>query len=97
MGGPRPYTCPIQCGQCCIMWHEVPELAALAPDRAERRDDCPYETPTGCSLPRDKRPFDCVAYLCEIAEETATERITAKRGWFLKIHGYESMPRRGNP
>lgn len=68
--------CPISCGECCDCWYEVEELAALAgvecgvytPGR-----DCPHLGFTGCRLPRERRPPDCLVYLCERGDQALSD------------------------
>jgi hypothetical protein len=58
------WICPTACGDCCL-GVEIPECLPL------KDGWCKHHTETGCSLPRDKRPAVCNAYLCpHVAAET---------------------------
>lgn len=57
------HVCPIMCGTCCDYWRDIPELTEdEPPDTVWNK--CPNLTETGCKLPRNERPEECVAYLC---------------------------------
>lgn len=62
------HTCPVMCGECCGYWQDVPELTSKFPDRP-LWSDCPHLGDTGCDLPRNERPMECLDYLCTKAAD----------------------------
>jgi hypothetical protein len=75
--------CPLQCGQCCDYWRDVPELvtdAVMKPNAVE----CPHLTDRGCGLQRKDRPEECVDYLCGVACAVIDQRISRAEGFRLK-------------
>jgi hypothetical protein len=59
--------CQKACGECCNYWIEVytktPSYFRGVKDPS-KHDDCPNLGPTGCKLPRERRPAACNRYLC---------------------------------
>lgn len=65
--------CPISCGSCCRVWHQVKELAktnVLEASRSAftRRGKCPHMTKSGCALSLDEKPIACSTFLCSLAK-----------------------------
>lgn len=85
--------CPIQCGQCCDYWRDVPELVTDAVMRPNARC-CPHHETRGCGLARKDRPEACVDYLCGVAEAVIEKRISRAEGLRLKMECYDEVPRR---
>lgn len=57
--------CPVACGKCCEDWRGVAELMELE----SKNGRCPHLGWTGgCCLKREKRPLECRAYACELAQ-----------------------------
>ena len=56
-------NCPISCGKCCALWHNVCDILKDNLDRP-KTDPCPHLGKSGCSLPVEDRPLDCTFYLC---------------------------------
>lgn len=93
--------CPLQCGQCCDYWADVPELLDkvgfyTAQDTGERsrrtRGPCPYQGSRGCKLSRAKRPSACTGYLCGVAEAVIAKKISQDEGIKLKEHCHDEVP-----
>jgi len=65
-------VCPLSCGECCSLWDMVGELAHIKESERQQgilRTLCPYLEPTGCLLPRKRRPDSCVGHLCRPVTE----------------------------
>lgn len=84
--------CPLQCGQCCDYWRDVPELT-----KHVSAPECPHLGADGCKLPRRRRPPACVKYVCGVAQAIIAGRISPDRGADLKEKGYDDMPWTAGP
>jgi hypothetical protein len=93
--------CPLQCGQCCDLWNDVPELlekagfwtAKSTGERSHRTSGpCPWQGARGCKMPRAKRPSACTGYLCGVARAVIAKQITHNEGVKLKEHCCEAVP-----
>ena len=85
-------TCGGCRGVCCTMatvWYDLRDLLVLAltpgglPDRQIDRDGegrCRHLSPTGCRLPRRRRPFICTWYICATQREDLAARPTGDGG-----------------
>lgn len=64
--------CPVSCGTCCSVWHQVKELArkdVLEASRnafTKRGALCPHMTAVGCGLSLEEKPLSCSTFLCNL-------------------------------
>lgn len=75
-GEPVPNAaCSVGCGLCCGYWRETRTLRQNA-EEDRVRSKCPYLGEEGCVLPRESRPIECTAYLCELGILAFQEEVT---------------------
>jgi len=65
--------CPISCGNCCTVWHQIKELSKdnvleVVRGNFTEKGKCPHMTESGCALALDKRPLSCSTFLCNLGK-----------------------------
>lgn len=68
--------CPVSCGECCGYWKDVTALERLIQEIYPQYRECPHLSDEGCKLPRNKRPVECTAYICELGILAVEKMVT---------------------